>query len=111
MSKQRCQQETTSSEFVDWLIFLNLEKEREIVEHQKIDYYLANIVHWVKKTIAKNPDQVKFEDSLFKFEMKKDKDVPKKLTKEEKKDRLQRMKNSIYSWLGVDRSTIQKKDK
>ena len=97
MSKQRCQRETTATEFLGWLAFLELEN----TTFQKRDYYLANIVHWIKKTIAKNPDDVKFEDSLIKFETKKG------LTKEEKeqnrKDRLQKMKVSIYNWLGVNR--------
>ena len=90
MSKQRCQRETTSTEFLEWLAFLEWEHNT----FQKRDYYLANIVHWIKKTIAKNPEEVKFEDSLIKFGTKEE------TTKEDKKKLRERMKKSILAWVG-----------
>ena len=64
MSLQRCQTETTSTEFLDWQQYL----VQEINFPRKQDYYLAQIAAEVRRVMNKNPNSIKVEDLLMKFE-------------------------------------------
>lgn len=63
MSKQRCQRETTSSEFVDWLVTMEIERSATKPEH----YYLAQIAQEVRRVLSKNPNSVELKHFLLKF--------------------------------------------
>jgi len=74
MSVQKAQSEISSTEFVDWITYLD---EQETKHHQKLDYYLANIAAEIRRSYVKEPVKVKMEHFLLKFGKKK------KMTKEE----------------------------
>lgn len=63
MSLQRCQQETTSTEFVMWNQYLR----RDLNVQGKTDYALAQIAAEVRRVLHKDPRQVKAEDFLIRF--------------------------------------------
>lgn len=68
MSKQRCQQETTATEFYRWMVIFKEEDERvdAITCREQIqDMYLAQIAMYIAKTHTKNPERVKLESFLF----------------------------------------------
>jgi len=77
MSKQRCQEETSSTDFVTWMEYL----EREINTFHREDYFWAQMAAEVRRSFVKNPKKVKLVDFLLKF---KDKTARKKMTKEER---------------------------
>lgn len=79
MSVQRCQQEITSTEFMDWIIYL----EMDINTFHRMDYFLAQISCVIAKTFGgKKAKSLRIEDFLLKFKAKRDK--RKKMTKEDK---------------------------
>jgi hypothetical protein len=63
MTLQEVQEGTTSSEFLEWQVFL----EKEMNEHRREDYYLAAIAAEVRRTISKSPRGVRVEDHLLRF--------------------------------------------
>jgi len=68
---------TTSSEFVDWMSFLNKEREMEIETTSKMDYYLAAIVAEIRRGQVKHKDRVSIKDCLLKFSFKTGKPITK----------------------------------
>lgn len=78
MSVQRAQHEITSSEFLDWIVYL----DEDINGFHRGDYFLAQIAQEIRRSFVSEPDTVKLEPFLIKFETKK-KEKKKKLTKEE----------------------------
>lgn len=63
MSLQRCQQETTSTEFMEWQAFLDMEPNMFNATHD----YLAQIAAEVHRTRVRTPRNVKLEDKRLKF--------------------------------------------
>lgn len=96
MSKQRCQAETSSSEFLDWMQYLNL----QINAFHREDYFLANIAKLIVQSNSKNPENVKLDPFLLKFENKKPQEV-----KLDEKSRLERIKQSWLTWASIGRPT------
>ena len=69
MSKQRCQQETTSTQFLDWLAYL----EWDVNSFHREDWFLAKIAKEVRRTILKDPNKdLKWSSFLIKFTSKKE---------------------------------------
>lgn len=60
---QEVQEGTTSSEFVEWVRFMEL----DWTETKKEDYYRAQIAAEVARSHAKNPRNVKVTDFLIRF--------------------------------------------
>lgn len=61
-------QSNTSSEFVDWMYFAEL----ELVEKTKQDYYLAQIaaeIRQVRQMFADHPKQIALKDCFIPFEL------------------------------------------
>ena len=67
MSLQRCQQETTSTEFNDWMVYLEMEAQSIKPEY----YYWAMIASEIRMHIAKKPELVKIQNFILKFGPKK----------------------------------------
>ncbi len=63
MSLQRCQEETSSSDFVLWKVYL----EEELNGFHREDYYLAQIAQEIRMVLAKKPSQIKLKSFLLKF--------------------------------------------
>ena len=82
-------QETTSSEFVDWMEYFN----QEINFFHREDYYLAQIATEIRRTIVKNPRTVKVKDFIIKFLRKDEKSL--------QKDAEEKTKQSKAFWLGA----------
>jgi len=66
---QLVMQTTTSTEFIMWMEYLNLEESR----NKKYEHYLAQIACEIRRNWAKNPGSIKYQDFLF----KPAKDIPK----------------------------------
>lgn len=66
MSLQRCQEETSSTQFLDWLEYLR----QDVNVRRREDYFLANIAREIRRTISKNRQNVKLEPFLLEFETK-----------------------------------------
>lgn len=75
ISLQRCQQETTSNEFDEWMVFLDMEEKA----FKPIHAYLAQIAFEIVRVKAKHPTAVKFKSFILDFTNK----VKKILTKAE----------------------------
>lgn len=60
---QEVQEGTTSSEFVEWVRYLEL----EVNDFDRQDYYLAQIAAEIRRGNAKYPRQIKVEDFVLKF--------------------------------------------
>lgn len=80
MSLQRCRDETSSTEFLDWIEYLR----RDFNVRRPEDFYLAQIAREVRRTAVKFPQKVKLEPFLLEF-----------TTEEPKKKR----KNTLRAWL------------
>lgn len=94
MSTQRAQSEITSSEFMDWIAFLDEDINTVKVEH----HYLAQIAAEIRvcqQFFVKHPIKVKLESFFFKFIPKKKK---KKLTVEEKTKRDKKVLGSLFGF-------------
>lgn len=78
MPKQRCQEETSSTDFVMWTEYL----EREVNAFHREDYFWAQVAAEVRRSFVKNPKKVKVKDFLLKFEDKMA--GRKKMTKKER---------------------------
>ena len=83
MSVARLQAEISSSEFVDWIAYL----EKDINEFHREDYLFAQIAAEVRRSWVKNYNDVDPSDFLIKLEPKKEK---KKLTLEEASSKAKR---------------------
>lgn len=86
MSLQRCQEETTSTQFLDWLEYL----KQSVNIRRREDYYLANIATEVRRTIAKNPQNVKIDSFLLEF-----------TTETSKKKKRKNTLNTWLAWAGI----------
>lgn len=64
MPVQELQQKTTSMEFVMWMEYL----DREESQHDKMDYYLAQIAAEVRRSYVEKPKKVRIQDLMLKFE-------------------------------------------
>lgn len=71
MSLQRCKVETTSTEFKKWMYYLASEEKRDT----KGDVALARIAAEVRRSYAKNPQAVKEESFIVRFQKPKKVDV------------------------------------
>jgi len=80
MSVQRAQFEIPSSEFVDWVVYLDDEPNR----FHRDDYNFARLAAEIRRSYVKDPMTVKEESFLIEFREKK---KVKKLTIEEKTKR------------------------
>lgn len=67
MSIQRAQFEITSSEFVEWIVFL----DEEEMKRTKQDFYLASIAAEVRKGNVKHPNKVKVSHLFITYAKKK----------------------------------------
>ncbi len=72
MSTQRAQFEIPSTEFMDWIAYLD---DREINEFRREDFYLANIAAEIRRSYVKDPMSVKNESFLLKFKKGKSKKI------------------------------------
>ena len=86
MSLQRCQDETSSTEFLDWLEYL----EQGVNVRRREDYYLAQIAREIRRTVVKNPQNVALKSFLLEFEIEKP-------VKEKRKSTLKRW----LAWAGL----------
>lgn len=92
MSVQRCQQETTSTEFLDWIEYL----QQDVNAFHREDYFLANVARYIRMAFAKDPGKVpKLEHFLLRFTNKK---IQKPLSRKEKAIQ---MKNQFLAWAGI----------
>ena len=85
---QELQSKTTSTEFLDWIIYLELEPNT----FHRLDYYLAQIAAIIVKVNSKKNSSVKLEDYILNF---KSVTEPKKLNWKE------RMKRSKDYWKSI----------
>lgn len=94
MSLQRAQFEITSTEFVNWIAYLDDEEENRF--HRE-DYYLAQIAAEIRRSYVKDPRSVKIESFLMKFERK----VKPKKSKMTMKERTKKAKAYWSALMGV----------
>lgn len=85
MSLQRCQKETTSTEFVEWIEYFR----QDFNVRRREDYFLANIACEIRRSVVKNPKSVKLKPFLLEFE-----------TEPIKKERRNTL-NTWLAWAGV----------
>lgn len=99
MSKQRCLQETTSTEFLDWMEYL----KQDVNAFHREDYFLASIAMHIRMAFAKDPGKVpKLEHFLLKFKEKVRKKIKvmKEMTREEAAEKSKRY---FLPWAGIKR--------
>jgi len=94
MSLQRCQDETTSTQFLSWLAYLDY----DVNAFHREDWFLAQIAQEVRRLISNKPKKVRLNWFLLKFTNKKEK---KRLTKAEKEKAAARQKKRILAWAGI----------
>ena len=82
MSVQRAQFEIPSTEFIDWIVYLD---DEELNGFRREEFYLANIAAEIRRSWIKNPVGVKLESFLMRF--KKGKTEKPKMTKVERTKR------------------------
>jgi len=108
MSKQRCQQETTATEFYKWRIIFKEEDERieatTCREHVQ-ERYLAQIAMYIVKTHTNDPSQIKLESFLIRGKKK-----PKSITPEEKAKSVSRVK-AYWRQFILASSSVKRKPK
>ena len=63
MSLQRCMQETSSTDFIQWMSYL----EKDTNAFHREDYYLAQIALEVRRSYVKSPAKVKMKDMILEF--------------------------------------------
>jgi len=95
MSLQRCQEETTSTQFIDWMTYL----EQDVNAFHREDYFLANIAKEVQRTIAKDRKSVKLKPFLLKFVREGVKRVARRPTVE--KEATEKSKSRWLAWAGI----------
>ena len=94
MSLQRCQRETTSTEFLEWLEYV----EQDVEVPQRMDFYLAQIAAEIRRSMVRNPNSVKLENFLLNLTLRSKQHKP--LTETEKQMRMARSKAAWYAVLG-----------
>jgi len=87
---QRLMQETTSTEFLMWKKYLELDMHKTKVEH----FYYAQIAAEIRRNGVKHPAKVRLKDFLLKFEDKTC--SKKKLNKEEQTKRDKSFWKSVF---------------
>lgn len=63
------QKSTSSSEFIEWMVYL----EEEVNDFHRDSFYWAQIAAEIRRANSRNPKSVKTEDFLLKFTKKKEK--------------------------------------
>ena len=86
---QELQNSMTSSEFVNWMVFEEMQLDRPSPDH----FYLSRIVMEIRSIFHKNPSSLKLEDFLLKFNRDPS---DKKTSKEDAAAKLQKSK-SVWS--------------
>jgi len=76
MSVQRVKHETSATDFIKWIEYLRLEKEK-VLETDKLDMYLAAIACEVRRSFVKTPATVKMSDFILDFSKKEQKPMTK----------------------------------
>ena len=92
-------QETTSSQFVEWMEYL----DQQMKTHQKMDYYLAQIAMEVRRTIMKHPGRTKIKEFLLKFTSQGVSPSPPK-TEDELEQRMNKSKSFWRALIGLGRN-------
>jgi hypothetical protein len=115
MSLQRCQAETTSTEFIDWMAYL----ENDVNAFHREDWFLANIAREIRvlreiiigmfAKKAKSRIVVELEQFLLKFTTKKE--AKKTTTEKEEVEKSERMKKWWLSWAGINTPKKNRKRK
>ncbi len=100
MSVQRAQFEIPSTEFLEWIAYLDEEEISRFNRREKEDYYLAQIAAEIRQSYVK--ERVKIETFLIKFEKVKELVKPKKTVEE-------RTKKAQAFWSAVLKLTKRKK--
>ena len=80
MTIQRVQSEMTSTEFLDWVAYL----DEDVNAFHREDYFLASIAAEIRRSYVAKPMSVKLSDFLLRF---KEKVKQKKMSIEEKTKR------------------------
>lgn len=96
MALQEVMEKTTSSEFIEWMAYLDLEMHQT----KKEDYYLAQVAAEVRRSFVKSPQSVHVKDFILSFTQTK-KSVPVGEQSPEVEDSLQRSKDFWHSVLGI----------
>jgi len=91
MSVQRTQSEVTSSEYMDWIAYLD---EEELNGFRREEYYLAAIAAEVRRSYVKDPEKVEVKSFLIKFKRGKE-------TKKVEKTKEERIKASKTFWMAL----------
>lgn len=94
------QQETTSSEFVEWQIYLQQKREVEDSSVTRQEYYLAQIAYEVFNCM-RSKRTAKIEDFLLKFTTKQKKSNTKINPEDDAVARKQKMDLSQSYWLTI----------
>ena len=68
MSVQKAQFEITSTEFLDWIVYLN----EEVNSFHREDFYLAQIASEIRRSWSNKPNKIKLENFLMKLDDKID---------------------------------------
>lgn len=95
MSVQRCKNETTSTEFVNWQVI----REKRINGFHREDYFWANIAKILTQANVKDSKSITLDQFLLKFTTSKP--DPKELTEVEKEAKIKRSKAFWSAALGV----------
>lgn len=69
---QEVQGGTTSTEFVEWCRFMEI----EVNEFHREDYFLAQVAAESRRAVSKHPRQVRVEDFLLRFRTPRTKKPP-----------------------------------
>ncbi len=93
MSLQRCKKETSSTEFIDWIWYLEKKREDDLECVSKQDFYLAQIAAQVHRMCSKKAKRI--SDFLLKHKKKKKMIKPKT-----KKEALGNMKRRWFAAVG-----------
>lgn len=93
MSLQRCQEETTSTQFLDWIEYLEL----DVNAFHREDHFWANIATEIRRSFVKEPGRVRMGSFLLKFARKK---IAKRRPMT-RKEAAERSKQKWFSWLGI----------
>lgn len=89
MPIQQVKQMTSSTDYMNWMIYLNKEPNR----FNPLYSYLAQIAAEIRRSFVKSPDKVETENFIIKFVDKKSKI----------KQKAEQSKSSWLRWLGIKR--------
>lgn len=93
MSLQQCQNETTSSEFTEWMEYF----DQDVNAFHREDYLLANVIAHLYILLTTTKKRIKLEDYLLKF---KTKEPEKQIDKKEAADSFRKR---MLVWAGIKR--------